>query len=98
MRFDVEVTINENEIDAIVDLTENEIDSIVDLNESERNASPNFETNVTATGTRDHTELFNRKVENAHPISAITGLQEELDEKLTLSNVLTNKEIEGLLK
>lgn len=32
-------------------------------------------------GTTDHNELINRDMENQHPISAITGLQDELDSK-----------------
>lgn len=87
MKFDVQFTINENEID-----------SIVDLNDNELNTSTDFERNVVATGTHDHNKLYNREAENAHPINAITGLQEELDDKITSSNVLTTKEIEGLLK
>lgn len=33
-------------------------------------------------GTTDHTELLNRDAANQHPISAITDLQDTLDEKL----------------
>ena len=98
MMFDVQFTINESEIYSIIDLNENEIDSTVDLNDNELNTNPDFEKNIVATGTRDHNELYNRKAENSHPIAAITGLQEELDDKIRSSNVLTNKEIEGLLK
>lgn len=35
----------------------------------------------TETGTTDHTQLYNRDVENQHPIEAITGLREALDER-----------------
>lgn len=51
-------------------------------------------------GTNNHDDLFNREVENQHPISAITSLQNELDSKVKSSELqgLSNFEIEALLK
>ena len=42
-------------------------------------------------GTYDHNELTNRDLVNQHPISAITGLQESLDELQALINSLVNR-------
>ena len=39
------------------------------------------------TGTSDHNKLRNRDLADQHPISAISGLQEELDNKALLSNL-----------
>lgn len=44
-----------------------------------------------SSGTYDHNELTNRDLVNQHPISAITGLQESLDELQALINSLVNR-------
>ena len=49
--------------------------------------------NISATissggGTSDHNRLFNRDTENQHPVSAITGLQKLLDNKLESKTAL----------
>ena len=47
----------------------------------------------TSTGTTDHNLLQNRDIKDQHPISAITGLQEALDEKLGPDEALSKKDI-----
>ena len=51
---------------------------------------------VTEVATNDHRQLLYRDAENAHPMSSITGLTEELGSKP--GEALTNLEIESLLK
>lgn len=45
-----------------------------------------FESGV---GTKDHNKLYNRDLPDQHPISAITGLQEALDDKADISDIPT---------
>ena len=47
--------------------------------------------------TSDHTKLINRNVDNQHPISAITNLNAELDNRVVSGDALTNQEIEELI-
>ena len=53
-------------------------------------------------GVTDHNRLYNRDAENQHPISAITGLQKTLDEKVNFADIkdiigqLTDKKAKGL--
>lgn len=49
-------------------------------------------------GTTDHAELLNRDADNQHPISAITDLENELDSKLENVPVMSNQDIENILK
>lgn len=51
---------------------------------------------VTEVATNDHRQLLHRDADNAHPMSSITGLTEELESKP--GEALTNLEIESLLK
>lgn len=48
-------------------------------------------------GTDDHNLLYNRDMEDQHPISAITDLEEVLDEKMDGSDAMTSDEIENIL-
>lgn len=48
-------------------------------------------------GTSDHTQLINRDADEQHPISAITGLEDTLEAKVSTSSALTNIEIENLI-
>lgn len=48
-------------------------------------------------GTSDHRRLSNRDAEDQHPMSAITGLMRELDNKMEDEPALTNLEIAALL-
>lgn len=54
-------------------------------------------TQIVEVVTSDHTKLINRDVENQHPISAITNLNAELENRVVAGNVLTNQEIEQLI-
>ena len=47
-----------------------------------RNASFTAKASASGGGSTDHNRLVNRELEDQHPISAITGLQGELDSKL----------------
>lgn len=47
--------------------------------------------------TSDHNKLQNRELADQHPIKAITGLTEELDDKLE-GETITNEEIDSLWK
>ena len=46
-------------------------------------------------GTTDHEGLFNRDLENQHPIKAISGLQDELD---TIPKAITEIELMKILR
>ena len=48
-------------------------------------------------GTSDHRVLSNRDADDAHPISAITGLKSELSAKVAASDALTNLEIQNII-
>ena len=71
---------------------------IADFNTNENN----FEVNISTSGAvvKDHNQLNNRDLENQHPINAITGLKEVVDEvdKLEPTESITNEEIENILK
>lgn len=62
----------------------------------------NFEVNVNTSGSviKDHNALNNRDMNDQHPIKAISGLQEVVDEvdKLEPTESITNEEIENILK
>jgi hypothetical protein len=47
--------------------------------------------------TLDHTKLTHRDAENQHPISAIEGLEKQLDTYVTSSNTMSNSDIDNLL-
>ena len=47
--------------------------------------------------TSDHTKLTNRDAPEQHPISAITNLDTELDNRVVDGNALTNQEIEQII-
>lgn len=49
-------------------------------------------------GVTDHRYLMNRDANNQHPISAITNLEAELDEKLENVPIMSNQDIENILK
>lgn len=61
-----------------------------------------FDVTFNASGVvvKDHNALNNRDMENQHPINAITGLKEVVDEvdKLEPTESITNQEIEDILK
>ena len=48
----------------------------------------------------DHSELINRDIAEQHPISAITGLQDSLDEKINANDikVISMEELLAILK
>ena len=46
----------------------------------------------------DHNNLKNRDVEDCHPISAITGLSDNLGTKLSISSSITNTEILEIMR
>lgn len=46
-------------------------------------------------GTTDHNQLTNRDAENQHPISAITGLEDALNNKQPKGNYLTQDDLSG---
>lgn len=48
-------------------------------------------------GTSDHAKLTNRDAADQHPISAITGLNDTLGEKVSASAAMTNMDIENLI-
>lgn len=64
--------------------------------------SNKFKVNINTAGSvvKDHNALNNRDMENQHPINAITGLKEVVDEvdKLEPTESITNEEIENILK
>lgn len=47
-------------------------------------------------GTMDHSKLNNRDAEDAHPMSAITGLTKKIGEKMD-NEFLSNMEIQAIL-
>lgn len=47
--------------------------------------------------TSDHTKLINRDAAQQHPITAITNLNTELDNRVVEGNTLTNQEIEQII-
>lgn len=47
-------------------------------------------------GTTDHTQLTNRDAADQHPISAITGLQDELDDKQPAGDYALKEELDAL--
>ena len=53
-----------------------------------RNNSISGQTSSSGGGTVDHSKLSNRDLDNQHPVSAITNLQELLDEKLDSTTAL----------
>ena len=61
-----------------------------------------FEVTINTSGAvvKDHNTLNNRDLSDQHPIKAITGLQEVVDEvdKLEHTEPITNEEIENILK
>lgn len=70
----IDVVLQED--DLIVSISEKEMVTVYD--------SPNIDYSISITdsvGTRDHDQLTNRDLANQHPINAITGLQDELDNK-----------------
>lgn len=52
---------------------------------------------ITEVVTSDHTKLTNRDAPEQHPISAITNLDTELDNRVVDGNALTNQEIEQII-
>ena len=46
----------------------------------------------------DHAKLKNRDAADQHPIGAITDLRKELDSKQNVAAVLTNADIENILR
>lgn len=53
---------------------------------------------ITIPAESDHAKLKNRDAEDQHPIGAITGLRNELDSKQSINAVLTNMDIEKILR
>lgn len=47
--------------------------------------------------TSDHTKLSNRDAAEQHPISSITNLNTELDNRVVSGNALSNLEIEQII-
>lgn len=61
---------------------------------------PAFDTTmseITEVATSDHTKLINRDAAQQHPITAITNLNTELDNRVVDGNALTNQEIEQII-
>lgn len=54
-------------------------------------------TQIVEVVTSDHRQLTHRDAESQHPISAITNLDTELQNRIVAGNALTNTEIENLL-
>lgn len=54
--------------------------------------------NVVEVMTSDHSKLLNRDISDQHPITAITGLEDELSGKLESIPAMTNSDIENILK
>lgn len=52
---------------------------------------------VTEVVTSDHTKLINRDAAEQHPITAITNLNTELENRVVDGNTLTNQEIEQII-
>ena len=52
---------------------------------------------ITEVATSDHTKLINRDAAEQHPISSITNLNTELDNRVVDGNALTNQEIEQII-
>lgn len=52
---------------------------------------------ITEVVTSDHTKLINRDAAQQHPISAITNLNTELENRVVEGNTLTNQEIEQII-
>ena len=46
---------------------------------------------------KDHTKLTNRDAADQHPLSAITNLKKELDQKVTSENAMTNMDILNII-
>lgn len=80
---------------SIKNWTQNKIDGIElgsqsDWNENDA-ASPSYIKNkpvISGGGVSNHNDLTNRDAANQHPISAITNLQYELDNKASVDNIL----------
>lgn len=53
---------------------------------------------ITVPAESNHANLRNRDAEDQHPIGAITGLRQELDSKQSAGAVLTNMDIERILR
>ena len=50
-----------------------------------------------AKGGNDHAQLYNREAKEQHPIDAITNLDTALQNRVNVSDALTNMEIEKIL-
>lgn len=55
-------------------------------------------TDVVEIVTSDHSKLINRDLADQHPIASITGLENELNDKLEDIPAMTNEDIENILK
>ena len=78
-----------------------ETDTMTIHAELEENAQPMGETfseAVILPAESDHEKLKNRDAADQHPIGAITDLRRELDSKQNAAAVLTNADIENILR
>lgn len=61
----------------------------VTFNETDSNFDVDFGNSNSASSTNDHSQLINRNKAGQHPISAITGLEETLNDKMDSSELPT---------
>lgn len=75
-------------------------DEAENFNTAFQNEVQTFDTTmseITEVVTSDHTKLTNRDAAQQHPITSITNLGEELNNRVVEGNALTNQEIEQII-
>ncbi len=70
------------ENDTIVIAGEIELENVIDGDQDLESLMDGESQDVLVVTEKDHNRLLNRSLENQHPISAITGLQTALDNKV----------------
>lgn len=83
-------------IDVAFQRNNTEIDTT--FHDNELHLGETFSEVITIPLENDHANLKNRDADDQHPIAAITGLRNELDVKQSINAVLTNMDIENILR
>ena len=76
----------------------NNLEVATDFQDDEFHLGETFSEVITIPTEIDHSKLLNRDAEDQHTIGAITGLRMELDGKQSASAILSNVDIENIIR
>ena len=76
----------------------NNMEIATEFQDYELHLGETFSEVITIPTETDHANLKNRDADDQHPIGAITGLRNELDAKQSRDAVLTNMDIEKIMR